>query len=111
MNRIKLTMAQAMVRYMAAQKVEIDGEIVPVFAGVFAIFGHGNVCGLGEALYQHKEELPTYRGHNEQSMAHAAIAYAKASNRQRMMAVTRLVAPGPMDDVTAIIRCRLLALA
>ena len=94
MNKVKLTMAQAMVRYLAAQKVEVDGAVVPLFAGVFAIFGHGNVCGLGEALYQHRAELPTYRGHNEQSMAHAAIAYAKASNRQRMMAVTSSIGPG-----------------
>ncbi|MGB0848378.1 MAG: 3D-(3,5/4)-trihydroxycyclohexane-1,2-dione acylhydrolase (decyclizing) [Thiolinea sp.] len=101
MSKVKLTMAQAMVRYMAAQKVEIDGEVVPLFAGVFAIFGHGNVCGLGEALYHHREELPTYRGHNEQSMAHAAIAYAKASNRQRMMAVTSSIGPGATNMVTA----------
>ncbi len=101
MNKVKLTMAQAMVRYLAAQKVEVAGEIVPMFAGVFAIFGHGNVCGLGEALYHQQEALPTYRGHNEQSMAHAAIAYAKASNRQRMMAVTSSIGPGATNMVTA----------
>ncbi len=101
MNKIKLTMAQAMVRYLAAQKVEVDGEVVPLFAGVFAIFGHGNVCGLGEALYQHREALPTYRGHNEQSMAHSAIAYAKANNRQRQMAVTSSIGPGATNMVTA----------
>ena len=65
----------------------IDGKTVPLFGGVFAIFGHGNVAGLGEALYQVRDELPTYRAHNEQGMAHAAIAFAKASFRRRMMAV------------------------
>ena len=101
MKRIRLTMAQALTRYLAAQKVEVDGEVLPMFAGVFAIFGHGNVCGLGEALYQHREALPTFRGHNEQSMAHAAIAYAKANNRQRMMACTSSIGPGATNMVTA----------
>nr|CAA6812655.1 MAG: Epi-inositol hydrolase (EC [uncultured Thiotrichaceae bacterium] len=101
MKTIRLTMAQALARFLTAQKTEIDGEIVPVFAGIFAIFGHGNVAGLGEALYQHREELPTYRGHNEQSMAHAAIAYAKASNRRRMMACTTSIGPGATNLVTA----------
>jgi 3D-(3,5/4)-trihydroxycyclohexane-1,2-dione acylhydrolase (decyclizing) len=98
---IRLTMAQALVRYLTAQKTEIDGEIVPLFAGVFAIFGHGNVAGLGEALYQQREALPTLRGHNEQSMAHAAIAYTKASNRRRIMACTSSIGPGATNMVTA----------
>ncbi len=74
MKTIRLTAAQAMVRYLANQLNE-DG--VPYIAGMWAIFGHGNVAGIGEALYGIREELPTYRGQNEQSMAHAAIAYAK----------------------------------
>jgi 3D-(3,5/4)-trihydroxycyclohexane-1,2-dione acylhydrolase (decyclizing) len=74
---------------------------VPLFGGVFAIFGHGNVAGFGEALYQVRDELPTYRGHNEQGMAHAAIAYAKASFRRRMMAVTSSIGPGATNMVTA----------
>ena len=69
---IRLTAAQAMVKYIAAQRNE-QGETL--IAGCWAIFGHGNVAGLGEALYQVQEELPTYRGHNEQTMAHTAIAY------------------------------------
>jgi 3D-(3,5/4)-trihydroxycyclohexane-1,2-dione acylhydrolase (decyclizing) len=87
---IRLTMAQALTRYLSRQMVEIDGEKQPIFGGVWAIFGHGNVAGIGEALYAVRDELPTYRGHNEQGMAHAAIAYAKANFRQRMMACTTL---------------------
>ena len=98
MSTVRLTAAQAMVRYLAAQRNE-DGE--RYFAGVWAIFGHGNVAGLGEALYPMREQLPTYRGHNEQSMAHAAIAYAKQSQRKRAMAVTSSIGPGATNMVTA----------
>jgi 3D-(3,5/4)-trihydroxycyclohexane-1,2-dione acylhydrolase (decyclizing) len=101
MFSVKLTAAQAMVRYMMSQKVRIDGKAVPLFAGVWAIFGHGNVAGLGEALHGVRDELPTYRGHNEQSMAHAAIAYAKSLNRKRVMAVTSSIGPGATNMVTA----------
>jgi len=101
MKTIRLTAAQATVRYLSAQMTEIDGEKVPLFAGVFAIFGHGNVAGLGEALYGVRETLPTYRAHNEQAMAHAAIAYAKASRRRRMMACTTSIGPGATNMVTA----------
>ena len=76
MGTMRLTMAQALVRYLVAQRVEVDGNQVPLVAGVFAIFGHGNVAGLGEALYEARAELPTLRAHNEQAMAHAAIAFA-----------------------------------
>jgi 3D-(3,5/4)-trihydroxycyclohexane-1,2-dione acylhydrolase (decyclizing) len=94
-------MAQALVRFLAAQRTEIDGRVVPLFGGVFAIFGHGNVAGLGEALAAAKNDLPTYRAHNEQAMAHAAIAYAKALNRRRMMACTSSIGPGATNMVTA----------
>ncbi len=98
---IRLTMAQALVRWLVAQRVrEGDGE-VPLFTGVFAIFGHGNVAALGEALYRHRHELPTYRAHNEQAMAHTAIAYAKAKFRRRMMACTTSIGPGATNLVTA----------
>jgi 3D-(3,5/4)-trihydroxycyclohexane-1,2-dione acylhydrolase (decyclizing) len=80
---VRLTMAQALVRAMAAQMMLIDGKPVPLFAGVWAIFGHGNVAGIGEALHGARDKLPTYRAHNEQAMAHAAIAFAKASRRRR----------------------------
>jgi 3D-(3,5/4)-trihydroxycyclohexane-1,2-dione acylhydrolase (decyclizing) len=98
---IRLTMAQALSRWLAAQQVEIDGVEMPYFAGVWAIFGHGNVAGMGEALAEMGAELPTYRGHNEQGMAHAAIAFAKASRRQRAMACTSSIGPGATNMVTA----------
>ena len=98
MSTIRLTAAQAMVRYFANQLNE-DGE--PFLAGVWAIFGHGNVLGLGEALHEAGDALPTYRGQNEQTMAHAAIAYAKASNRRRAMMVTSSIGPGATNMVTA----------
>ena len=69
--------------------------------GVWAIFGHGNVAGVGEALYRHRAELPTYRAHNEQAMAHAAIAFAKAHFRRRMMACTTSIGPGATNLITA----------
>ena len=78
MGTIRLTMAQALVRYLAAQQTELDGRRVPLFGGVWAIFGHGNVAGIGEALQAYRADLPTYRAHNEQAMALAAIGYAKA---------------------------------
>ncbi|KMK68998.1 3D-(3,5/4)-trihydroxycyclohexane-1,2-dione acylhydrolase (decyclizing) [Puniceibacterium sp. IMCC21224] len=95
---IRLTAAQAMVRYVAAQKNE-DGDAI--IAGCWAIFGHGNVAGLGEALYHAKDSLPTWRGHNEQTMAHAAIAYAKQSGRKRAMMVSSSIGPGALNMVTA----------
>lgn len=101
MKTIRLTAAQALVRYLTRQSVEIDGKRLPLFAGVWAIFGHGNVAGLGEALYGAREALPTYRGHNEQAMALAAIAFAKASRRRRVMACTTSIGPGATNMVTA----------
>ena len=94
-------MAQALVRYLAAQRTEIDGVDLPLVAGVFAIFGHGNVAGLGEVLYAARAELPTLRAHNEQGMAHAAIAFAKAHRRQRLLACTSSIGPGATNMVTA----------
>ncbi len=98
---IRLTTAQALVRFMTRQMTVIDGRKLPIFAGVWAIFGHGNVASIGEALFAHRKELPTYRAHNEQSMAHAATAFAKASNRRRMMAATSSIGPGALNMVTA----------
>ena len=97
----RMTMAQALLRHLAAQMVEIDGREQPLFAGVFAIFGHGNVAGIGQALAEMGNRLPTFRAHNEQAMAHAAIAFAKASNRRRMMVCTSSVGPGATNMVTA----------
>ena len=101
MGKIRLTAAQAMVRYLGAQVTEIDGARVPLFAGMWAIFGHGNVSGMGEALHGARDTLPTFRAHNEQGMAHAAIAFAKASRRSRMMACTSSIGPGATNMVTA----------
>jgi 3D-(3,5/4)-trihydroxycyclohexane-1,2-dione acylhydrolase (decyclizing) len=98
---VRLTMAQALTRWMAAQRVEFEGVEVPYFAGVWAIFGHGNVAGLGEALAGMGDALPTFRAHNEQGMAHAAIAFAKASRRERAMACTTSIGPGATNMVTA----------
>ncbi len=95
---IRLTAAQALVRYLQAQMNE-EGE--RFIAGVWAIFGHGNVAGLGEALCHARESLPTWRGHNEQTMAHCAIAYAKQKRRTRAMAVTSSIGPGATNMVTA----------
>ena len=98
MKKIRLTAAQAMVRYLSRQLNE-DGQ--PFLAGCWAIFGHGNVAGIGEALYAAGDDFPTWRAHNEQAMAHAAIAYAKALNRKRAMAVTTSIGPGALNMVTA----------
>src|SRR5829696_8346959 len=98
---LRLTMAQALVHYLAAQQTECEGRVEPLFAGVWAIFGHGNVAGIGEALWHARDTLPTFRAHNEQAMAHAAIAFAKASKRRRMMACTSSIGPGATNMVTA----------
>jgi 3D-(3,5/4)-trihydroxycyclohexane-1,2-dione acylhydrolase (decyclizing) len=100
MKTIRLTMAQALVRYLAALVVDEPGT-PRLFAGVWAIFGHGNVAGIGEALFAHRDVLPTYRAQNEQAMVHAAIAYAKAHMRHRVMACTTSIGPGATNMVTA----------
>lgn len=95
---VRLTAAQAMVRWLSLQRAEDGTRFIE---GVWAIFGHGNVAGLGEALYAHREVLPTWRGHNEQTMAHVAVAYAKAQGRRKAMAVTSSIGPGATNMVTA----------
>jgi len=96
----RLTMAQALVQHLVVQRTEIDGRREPLFAGLWAIFGHGNVPALGEALHAHRASLPTWRGQNEQSMVHIASAYAKQMRRRRMMAVTSSVGPGASNLLT-----------
>jgi 3D-(3,5/4)-trihydroxycyclohexane-1,2-dione acylhydrolase (decyclizing) len=99
---MRLTMAQALVAHLAALRIERDdGSVVPWCAGVWSIYGHGNVAGLGEALAQHRSALPVLRAHNEQAMAHAAIAFAKANFRQRVMACTTSIGPGATNLLTA----------
>ena len=101
MATIRLTAAQAIVRFLAAQRTTLDGLDAPLFTGCWAIFGHGNVAGMGEALFHAREALPTLRAHNEQAMALAAIAYAKARGRRQMMACTSSIGPGAMNMLTA----------
>lgn len=98
MNTIRLTAAQAMMRYLT---VQMNSDGVPFIAGAWAIFGHGNVAGIGEALHGERDTLQTYRGHNEQTMCHAAIAYAKQLGRKRAMMVTSSIGPGATNMVTA----------
>ena len=101
METIRLTAAGAVVRYLAAQRIEIDGEAVPLFAGVFAIFGHGNVTCLGHELEQARDALPTWRGQNEQGMALAACGFARAAKRRRIMVASSSIGPGATNMVTA----------
>ena len=98
MTTVRLTAAQAMVRWLANQRTESGERFIE---GIWAIFGHGNVAGIGEALQAAGDDFPTWRGHNEQTMAHTAIAYAKAMKRQRAMAVTTSIGPGATNLVTA----------
>lgn len=97
-NTIRLTAAQAMVKWLSVQMTE-EGE--RYIDGMWAIFGHGNVAGIGEALHAYRDIFPTWRGQNEQTMAHAAIAYAKGKKRTRAMAVTSSIGPGSTNVVTA----------
>jgi len=98
---VRLTLAQAIVGRLANQFIEIDGEEMRLCGGGFAIFGHGNVTCLGEALNDHREELPLYRGQNEQSMGFAAAAYAKYHLRRRFMFCTASAGPGTSNLVTS----------
>ncbi len=100
-STIRLTMAQAVVRHLCCQFTEIDGAKVPLFAGVFGIFGHGNVTCLSEALEAVQDQLPTWRGQNEQSMALAAIGFAKARRRRQIMIATSSIGPGALNMITA----------
>ena len=101
MKTVRLTMAQALVRYLTAQKTIVDRKEVPLFPGVFAIFGHGNVTCLGEALEPVRDVMPTWRGQNEQSMALAAIGFNKAMKRRQIMIALASIGPGSTNMVTA----------
>ncbi len=101
METVRLTTAQAVVRFLVAQRCEVDGAEAPLFPGVFAIFGHGNVTALGEALAAVGDALPTWRGQNEQGMAMAAIGFAKAVRRRQVMIATSSIGPGALNMVTA----------
>jgi 3D-(3,5/4)-trihydroxycyclohexane-1,2-dione acylhydrolase (decyclizing) len=98
---LRLTTAQALVRFLAAQYVERDGVRHRFFAGCFGIFGHGNVAGIGQALHQHPELLTYYQARNEQAMVHAAAGYARMCNRLATLACTTSIGPGATNMLTA----------
>ncbi|MCH7409450.1 3D-(3,5/4)-trihydroxycyclohexane-1,2-dione acylhydrolase (decyclizing) [Belliella sp. DSM 111904] len=100
MNTIKLTVAQALIKYLIAQKVERDGVVQPFFAGCFGIFGHGNVGGIGQALHQ-TPSFRYYQSRNEQAMVHTAAAYAKMKNRLSTLVCTSSIGPGATNMITA----------
>jgi len=97
---MRLTVAQALIRFLGAQHVERDGGRERFFAGCFGIFGHGNVAGLGQALQQHADVLPYHPARNEQAMVHAAVGYARQRNRLGAFACTTSVGPGATNMVT-----------
>lgn len=98
---IRLTVAQALVKFLNNQYVEFDGKEVPMFEGIFGIFGHGNVIGIGQALEEDPGHLIMRMGRNEQGMAHAAMGFAKQKRRKQMYACTSSVGPGAANMVTA----------
>src|SRR3712207_8342626 len=100
MGTVRLTMAQALVRFLANQYVERDGMEQRFFAGALGIFGHGNVAGVGQALQQYGGELTYYQARNEQAMVHTAAAYARAKNRLGAFACTSSIGPGATNMVT-----------
>ncbi|MBW0238583.1 3D-(3,5/4)-trihydroxycyclohexane-1,2-dione acylhydrolase (decyclizing) [Pseudomonas taetrolens] len=101
MSTTRLTMAQALVKFLDNQYVEVDGVESKFIAGVFTIFGHGNVLGLGQALEQDSGDLVVHQGRNEQGMAHAAIGFAKQNLRRKIYACTSSVGPGAANMLTA----------
>lgn len=101
METIRLTTAQALVRFLNQQMVEFDGKVEPFVKGVFTIFGHGNVLGIGQALEEDPGHLEVYQGRNEQGMAHAAVAFAKQKHRRQIMACTSSIGPGAANMLTA----------
>lgn len=101
MGTIRLTTAQALVKFLNAQYVEYDGKQERFIKGIFTIFGHGNVLGLGQALEENPGELEVYQGRNEQGMANAAMAFAKQKHRKQIMACTASVGPGSANMVTS----------
>src|SRR5690554_671857 len=101
MDTIRLTTSQALVKFLNAQYVEFDGKQQRFVKGVFTIFGHGNVLGLGQALEEDPGELEIYQGRNEQGMANAAMAFAKQKHRKQIMACTASVGPGSANMITS----------
>jgi 3D-(3,5/4)-trihydroxycyclohexane-1,2-dione acylhydrolase (decyclizing) len=98
---VNITVAEATVRFLIAQRIEIDGTNEPLFPGVLAIFGHGNVTSFGHSLQIHQDELPVWRGQNEQGMGLAAAAFTKVMRRQQILVCTSSIGPGATNMVTA----------
>ncbi|MGX5529764.1 3D-(3,5/4)-trihydroxycyclohexane-1,2-dione acylhydrolase (decyclizing) [Bacillus toyonensis] len=101
MQTVRMTTAQALVKFLNQQYVEFDGEQQKFIKGIFTIFGHGNVVGLGQALEEDAGELEVYQGRNEQGMANAAMAFAKQRHRKQIMACTSSVGPGSANMITS----------
>lgn len=101
MGTIRLTTAQALIKFLNQQYIHVDGKEFPFVEGIFNVFGHGNVVGIGQALEQDPGHLKVIQGKNEQGMAHAAIAYSKQMLRQKIFAVTTSVGPGAANLVAA----------
>lgn len=101
MSTIRLTTAQALVKFLNQQYVEFDGREEKLVKGIFTIFGHGNVLGIGQALEEDPGDMEVYQGRSEQGMAHAAVAFAKQKHRKQIMACTSSVGPGAANMVTA----------
>ena len=101
MKTVRLSCAHALFKFLIAQKTIIDGKKVPLFPGAFAIYGHGNVACLGQAMEEFQSDLPGYRGHHEQSMALSGIGYARAMRRKQIFIATSSSGPGAMNMVTA----------
>jgi len=101
MKTRKLTMGQAIIEYLKQQYVVRDGVEQSFFAGMFGIFGHGNVAGIGQALHQYADTFPYYQTRNEQAMVHTAAAFAKMNNRLRTLACTTSIGPGATNLITA----------
>ncbi len=101
MKTIRLSCSHALIKYLVAQKVIINGKKKPLFPGAFGIYGHGNVACIGQAMEEFQKELPGYRGHHEQNMALTGIAYARAMRRKQIFIATSSVGPGSTNMVTA----------
>ncbi len=101
MSKTRMTVGQAIVKFLNQQYIEMDGKEEPFVDGMFTIFGHGMVVGLGQALEEDPGHLRVYQGRNEQGMAHAAISYAKQHNRRKIIACTSSIGVGAANMVTA----------
>lgn len=100
-KKIRLTTAQALIKFLNQQYLHVDGKEFPFVEGVFNVFGHGNVLGIGEALAENSGHLKVIQGKNEQGMTHAAVAYSKQKLRQKIYAVTASAGPGSANMITA----------